>query len=191
MASFWLHTALLVPLSALAGAAMLCHRAPDLTSVVTSLETKETVLFDLPRMLEQTAAKQSGGMVEISEGELNDYLQRTLRAVPAGASSAAGQLDRVMVDLEDGKARLHLCWIIFGRPTVASIEFTITKTPKDFTIEVVKGAYGRLEVDRGLLLPLTPALQKLGAAFQPEIEALFKLPQIRIEKNKLVLNPKF
>ena len=190
MASFWLHTVLLVPLSAFAGAVLLCHRTPDLSAVSTSLQAKETALYDLASVLEQTAIKQAG-QVELSEGELNDYLLRTLRGTSTGTMTSMARLDRVLFDLEEGRARLHVCWTVLGHTTVASVDFAVQRTKRDFTVEVLSGAYGKLEVGRGLLLPLMPTLEKLAGACKPEIDALFKLPNIRIAKDKIVLDPKF
>lgn len=190
MASPWLHLALLVPLSAFAGAALLCHRTPDLSGVRTTLDAKETAFHDLASVLEQTAIKQAGQM-EVSESELNDYLLRTLRAAEPGGSSSLARLDKVLIDLEERRARLHVFWMVLGHPKVVSIDFSVQRTQKDFVVEIAGGAYGRLEVGRGLLLPLTPTLEKLANACKPEIEALFKLPNIRIAKDKLVLDPKF
>lgn len=190
MASFWLHTALLVPLSAFAGAAWLCHRTPDLSGVKTTLQPKETAVQDLASVVEQTAIKQAGAM-EISESELNDYLQRRLTASQTGLSAAVATFDRVIIDLEEGQARVNLCWTVLGHATVARVDLTVLRTKGDFTVEILKGAYGRLEVGRGLLLPLSPTLEKVVAACKPEISALFKMPNIRLAKDKLVLDPKF
>lgn len=186
MASPWLNFALLVPLSALAAAAVLSHQAPDLSAIQTVVEPKETPIADLPSLLEQTAIKQSG-QIEIGEGELNDYLARRLKPKP----SRLGKLERVLVDLQDGRCRVNLCWIVAGHRTVAAVDLGIQRTDKEFRVEVLSGALGRLEVPRGFLTPLIPALQQVAQACKPEIDALFKLPHIRLAKDKLLLNPKF
>ena len=38
---------------------------------------------------------------------------------------------------------------------------------------------------------MTPMLEKLASICKPEIDALFKLPKIRIAKDKLILDPSF
>ena len=179
-----------MPLSAFAAAALLCHRTPDLSSIKTSLQPKETALHDLASFLEQTAIKQSGP-VEISEGELNDYLLRRFRGYQIGLTRSMAHLDRVLVDLEEGKARVNLCWTVLGHATVARVDFAVQRTKQDFAVEVLGGAYGVLEAKRGWLMPLTPALEEVARACKPEIDALFKLPNIRIAQDKLVLDPKF
>ncbi len=190
MASFWLNSLLLVPLSALAAAAVLCHRTPDLSSVQTSLQAKEAAVHDLASFLEQTAIKQAGP-VELSEGELNDFLLRRLHSNPGGQSGALVRWDRLLIDLEENRARVNFCWTVLGHPTVASVDVAVQRTKQDFTIEVLHGAYGSLEVSRGWLMPLTPAMEEAARACKPEIDALFKLPNIRIAKDKLILDPKF
>jgi hypothetical protein len=71
------------------------------------------------------------------------------------------------------------------------VDLSVQRTDKDFTVQVLSGAYGRLEVPRAMLTPLIPALNELARACRPEIQALFKLPNIRLTKDKVVLNPKF
>lgn len=188
--SFWLNTALLIPLSALAAAALLSHQTPDLSSVQTVVEPKQTPVADLPNLLEQTALKQAAP-IELTEGEINDYLARRLQAGAQGKSAGFAKLERVLLDLEEGRCRVNFCWRVGGHLTVAGVDIGIQRTPRDFKVEVLGGAYGRLRVPRGLLMPLTPAMEQLARACKPEIDALFKLPNIRIAKDKLFLNPKF
>ena len=190
MANPWLNIALLIPLSALAAAAVLSHQTPDLSAIQTVVEPKETPIVDLASLLEQTAIKQSG-QLEIGEGELNDYLARRLKAKPKGKSASFAQLERVLVDLEEGRGRVNFCWKVGGHRIVAAVDLGILRTAKDFRVEVLHGAYGRLEVARGFLTPLIPAMMQVAQACKPEIAALFKLPHIRAAKEKLILNPKF
>ena len=190
MASPWLNSALLLALSALAAGAVLCHQTPDLSGVALLPGPKEPPLNDLPGQLEQTAIKQASS-IEISEGELNDYLVRRLRAQPSGLTGKFASFDRVLVELNEDVVRLHLCWNVLGHQTVARVDLSVLRTKQDFTVEVLHGAYGRLEVTRAMLMPLIPALNELARACRPELDALFKLPHIHLTKDKVVLNPKF
>ena len=190
VASHWLQTALMLPLSGLAAAAILAHQQPDLSSVKAVLPPKEPALQNLPSMLVQTSIKQSVPL-ELSEGEINDYLARKLTSEQKGMSGRFAKLERLLLDFEEGNCRMHLCWEVLGHHMVGTVELTLTRTANDFEIEVKQGAYGRLKVPRALLPPLLPALQELARVCHPEIDALFKLPHIRLAKDKLVLNPKF
>lgn len=190
MPSPWINSALLLALSALGAGAVLCHQTPDLSGVALMPSAKEQPLRDLPDQLDKTAIKQAAPL-EISEGEINDYLARRLHSVPNGPSSRVASFDRLLVELTEGVVRLHLCWNVMGHRTVARVDLSVQRTSKDFTVEVLSGAYGRLEVPRAMLTPLIPALNELARACRPEIQSLFKLPNIRLTKDKVVLNPKF
>lgn len=190
MPSPWINSALLLALSALGAGAVLCHQTPDLSGVALMPGPKEAPLRDLPDQLEQTAIKQSAPL-EISEGELNDYLARRLRGTPNGMSRRFASFDRVLIELSEGVARVHLCWNVMGHQEVARVDVSIQRTDRDFTVQLLQGAYGRLEVPRAMLTPLIPALNELARACRPEIQALFKLPHIKLTKDKVVLNPKF
>ena len=169
---------------------MISHQTPDLSGVALIPGPKEAPLRDLPNQLEQTAIKQATAL-EISEGELNDYLVRRLRGQPEGWSGRFAAFDRVLLELNEGVVRVHLCWNVLGHRTVARVDLAVARTNKDFTVEVLRGAYGRLEVPRALLTPLIPALNEVARACKPEIQSFFKLPHIRLTKDKVVLNPKF
>jgi hypothetical protein len=190
VALLWIRIALMLPLSGLAAAAMLAHRTPDLSAVQTTLQPEEQALHNLPNKLFQTSIKQSAPD-ELTEGELNEYLSRRIVSEQKGLSSRYAKLDSVLLDLDDGLCRVHLCWNVFGHRTVATVEFSITRAEDHFEIEIKRGAYGALPVPRALLPPMLPALQELVHACQSEIDGFFKLPHIKLAKNKVVLNPKF
>ena len=190
MASPWLNSALLLALSALSAGAVLCHQTPDLSGVALVPAPKTRPLNDLANQFEQTALKQESVFV-ISEGQINDYLVRRLRGQPSGVTAKVATFDRVLVEMNEGVVRLHLCWNVLGHMQVARVDLAIRRTKEDFTVEILQGAYGRLEVPRAMLTPLIPALRELARACKPEIQALFKLPQIRLSKDKVVLNSRF
>lgn len=190
MPSPWLNSALLLSLSALAAGAVLCHQTPDLSGATRTLGPKEPQLRDLPSFLEQTAIKQ-GATLEISEGEINDYLLRKFHSEQTGFTRHFAKLDSILLELNEGVARVHFCWNVLGHRTVARVDLAVQRTKEDFTVEILHGAYGRLEVQRAILTPLIPAFNELARACKTEIDALFKIPHIRLAKDKLVLDPKF
>lgn len=190
MPRLWIHAALLLPVSALTAAAVLAWQTPDLHEVQTERNAKSTQVHDLASMLQQTAIKQSATM-ELDEGELNDHLARRLFAKQGGASGRFASFEAVLLDIEDNRCRVNFCWRVFGHRVVGSADIAVRRTKQDFTIEVVQGAYGRLQVPRALLPPLLPALKELTKACRPEIDALFKLPHIQFAKDKVLVDSKF
>lgn len=180
----------MLPLSGLAAAVVLAHRTPDLSAVQTMLKPKEQALHNLPSKLEETAVKQSTTL-EISEGEINEYLARRFSGAQKGPSARFAKFDRLLIDLEDGICRVHLCWDVLGHRTVATVELSVSRDTDHFEIEIKKGAYGCLQVPRGLLPLLLPALEEVQHACQQEIDGLFKLPHIKLAKDKVVVDSNF
>ncbi len=190
MASFWLKSALLVSLSGLTAGAILCHETPDLSQVKVGADASDHASFDLVEMLGQAVVKQSP-LVEINEADLNDYLARRFKPVPKGGSYRVAHFDRILLDLQPGHCTAHLCWNVLGHIDVVSVQFSIQRKGGDFVVEIERGAYGRLQVERGFLTPMIPAMQELVRACKPEIDAVFKLPHVSFAKDKLVLDARF
>ena len=190
MASFWLNSVLLVSLSGLSAAAILSHQTPDLSDVKVGAEATDHAHLDLVETLGQAAFKQEG-LVEINEADLNDYLARRLKPSAHGHSGRIAHFERLLVNLEDGHCTAHMCWRVFGHLDVISVQFSILRKGNVFVVEIERGAYGTLPVSRGFLTPVIPALRELIRACDPEITAIFKLPHLRITKDKLVLDAKF
>ena len=190
MASYWLNSVLLVSLSGLTAAAILSHQTPDLSQVKVGAEATDHAALDLIEMLGQAVVKQAA-QVEINEADLNDYLARRLKPLPHGRSGRFAQFDRLLLNLEEGHCTAHLCWKVFGHTDVISVQFSIQRKGNEFVVEIERGAYGNLQVSRGFLTPAIPALKEVVRACQPEIDAIFKLPHLRIAKDKLVLDAKF
>ncbi len=67
----------------------------------------------------------------------------------------------------------------------------MTRDKETFVVEPRGGSLGRLAVSRGVLATLVPGVRNLCAALQEEIHAVFQMNQIRFEKNKVVLDPRF
>jgi hypothetical protein len=188
---FVIHFFLLIVLSALFAAALVAFRLPDLTDVNVIAVPNEKVLGDdWASQMEQSTIKQANTL-EYSEAQLNAYLAVKLRGRVKTSNTHLDKFDRLLVDLEPGLCTVHFCHNLWGHTFVATVVISIERQAKTFRVEILRGAYGRLAVPRGLLLPLIPALNDLAQGFEPEIKALFKMPKIHLNKNKLSLDPRF
>lgn len=189
MASFLIKAALVAALSPLAAAALLCHQTPDLSAVKLTPENPERPL-ELVEMLGQAVVK-GAAQVEINEGDLNDYLSRRLKSTSHGYTSRLAHFDRLLCDFEEGRCTAHFCWDVLGHAEVISVQFNVQRKGNEFVLEILRGAYGRLQVSRGFLTPAIPAMQEVVRACKPEIDAIFKLPHLRLAKDKLVMDARF
>lgn len=177
----------LLGISLLAGAAWVAHRPADLPKVAAPSSAKADDLHD---MMRQTTIKRAAVM-EVSEVEINRHLSATLSGKIPGILGGWAAFEGVRIDLEPNTARLFLIWKIHGHTQTASVDLAIHRGEKDFRVEVLRGAYGHLQMPRGMMRPLQPSLQALAEALDPEIRALFQMTQITIAKDKLVLDPRF
>ncbi|MDB6118355.1 MAG: hypothetical protein JWO08_2136 [Verrucomicrobiaceae bacterium] len=190
MASFWLNSVLLVSISGLTAAAILSHQTPDLSKVKVGADATDHAPLELVEMLGQAVIKHAA-QVEISEADVNDYLARRLKPASQGRSGRLAKFQRVLLNFDDGHCTAHLCWDVLGHTDVISVQFSIQRKGSEFVVEIERGAYGNLPVSRGFLTPALPAMQEVVRACKPEIDAIFKLPHLRIAKDKLVLDAKF
>lgn len=183
------HLVLTLVLSGLLGAALVSLRTPDFRGV-NGLETGPAA--DLADLIRQSTIKRSQP-VEISETDLNRYLAAIVAGRQDGWSANGATFDRVIVDLEPGRARVTLCWKIRDHVSTSAVDLEVRRTQdkKTFEIEVRGGAYGRLPVHRGFMVPTSTAFASLASACEAEIKALFQMTRIDIEKDKLVLDPRF
>ncbi|MEZ5387306.1 MAG: hypothetical protein R3F13_17490 [Prosthecobacter sp.] len=177
----------LLLISALAGAAWVAHRPATLPPIPAEKNGKTDDILDLIR---QSAIKRAAPML-VSEDDVNRHLSAILTGrMPAKAGDWI-VFDGVRIDLEPDNARLFLVWKIKGQERTASVDLAISRDDEEFHVEILRGAYGHLEMPRGMMRPLYPALQAVADALDPEIRALFQMTKITIAKDKLILDPRF
>jgi hypothetical protein len=183
----FIHLLLLLVLSGLAGAAWVAHRP---LVVKISAPAKEAKPRDMMDDLRQAAIKRSA-LVEVSEADLNRHVASVLAAHLAEPLGKWAAFDGLVIDLEPEIAHLTFTWKIHGHLSTVTVDLSVVRQEKNFRVEVVGGSYGHLRVPRGLLRPMAPMLAAAGDALQPEIQALFQMNQVRLAKDKLVLDPRF
>ena len=182
-----LQTLRLLGVSMLAGASWVAFRPAELPKAAAPSTAKAEDLLD---HLRQTAIKRSA-VIEVSEADINRHLSATLAGKIPGKLGGWAAFDGARVDLESGNARLFLIWNVKGFTRTASVDLAVTRDDKDFHVELLRGAYGHLQMPRGMMRLLYPSLEAVAAALDPEIRALFQMNQITIAKGKLVLDPRF
>jgi hypothetical protein len=171
----------------LAGAAWVAHRPVPLSYISVSNPAKADDLVD---MMRQTVIKRAAVM-EISEAEINRHLATTLKGKVADMFGGWVAFEGARIDLEPDSARLFLIWKIQGHTRTASVDLAVSRDEDNFHVEVLRGAYGHLQMPRGMMRPLYPSLRAVAEALDPEIRTLFQMTKITITKDKLVLDPRF
>lgn len=154
------------------------------------------------------ASLDRGHIVNLTETELNQWLKRTLAPKQGGPLASQVSLDRVWVRLHDGYAEVIMERTLMGKPFTTSmflrveqlqglkgVETRIHLDGGPFHANLPKpprgGRFGSLVVPQGFLILVMPAYEKLAALFQEEKRLGFEeMARIRIEKGKLVLNPR-
>jgi hypothetical protein len=149
-----------------------------------------------------------GYAVTLTEAEINQWLGRTLAAKQGGVLEGRVSLERLWVRLLDGHAELIMERRIAGRPFTVSMFITIEQIQgakgvltnvhvhggpyhKDLRKPLRGGRFGTLVVPQGYMILIRSAYGKLIPLFAEEIRLGFEeMARIRIEKNRLVLNPR-
>lgn len=174
--------------SALGGAAWVAHRPEALPAAAPAVEKGKAP--DLLDDLRQASIKRAG-ICEIKEADLNRYLTTTVPGRLGGSIESWMKVVDVRADLEPGRARIILVWNLMGHARTASVDLVVQRVGDHFHVEMLGGALGHLQLPRGLMRPLEPALRVVAGALDPEIRALFQMTQITVAKDKLVLDSRF
>ena len=190
MLRFLLNALITVWLGFLAAAAIETHRPASLAGVQGLDAPEKLPATDLLDRIEQAIWRRNAPL-ELSEADVNHYLASSLTGKQNYPSAALAKFDRVAVSFQPGLCRVWLCWTAGERPVTAALDFTITRDKRNFVVEPRGGSLGRLRVFRGFLATLVPGLRNLCAALDEEIHATFQMNEIRFEKNKVVLDPRF
>lgn len=149
-----------------------------------------------------------GHEVILSEEDINGHLSRTLAAKQGGLLGNNVSLEGAWVRLEEGRVEIVLERRILGQPltisTYVQISQTVSPTGAPSTEGVLHGGpyikdlplnrggrFGQLVVPQGFLLLVLPSFQKLADVYKTELDlALGRMARIRIEKDKLILDPR-
>lgn len=198
---------LLASAGGLAAAAYFMAQPQDLSDIGGRNPTvKATSARDLEVVLQSSIDR--GFALTLTETEINQWLGRSLSVKQGGLLADYVTLEGVWVRLLDGHAEVVMERKIMGHPFTVSMFLTITQMQggKDFTTDIQLhggpyhenithpprgGRFGQLVVPQGFLHLVMPAYTKIPDLFPNEIYlALQKMARIRIEKNRLVLDPR-
>jgi len=177
-------------LGLLAAAAIEIHRPARLEGVQGLEAPLKPPATDLLDRIEQAIWRRSAPL-ELSEADVNHYLASSLVGEQRYPSGLLAKFDRVAVSFQPGLCRVWLSWSVARHPVTASLDFTIRRDSRNFVVEPRGGSLGRLTVFRGAISTLVPVMRSLCEALDEEIHAVFQMNQIRFEKNKVVLDPRF
>lgn len=162
-----------------------------------------------PRDLTMVLRKslENGHSLALRESELNRWLGSNLKCEQSGMLARWFSLERIWVRIADGHAEVIQERRVLGRTFTVSMflsfeqleengrsarRFLLHSGPflKDLPRPCRGGRIGRLVVPEGFLIFIMPSYQKLAEAYKEEIAMAFqKMSDVRLEKNRLILNP--
>lgn len=167
---------------------------------------KATPVRDLKVVLKNSIDR--GYSVTLTETEINQWLGRTLQTKQGGLLAGKVSLERLWVRLDEGFAEIIMERRFMGKsftvsmflkieqiqgPSAAMTEVHLQGGPYHEKLPFPNrgGRFGKLIVPQGFLLLVLPSFKKLPDLFHEEIDLAFKeMSRIKIEKNRLVLDPK-
>lgn len=195
--------------TSLLGLAVVCVLVPQ---DLTDIEGYRTVpraakARDLEAVLTKSIA--NGHEVSLSEREINEWLAREVKVEQKGRlSGVVGGRQRVWIRFEDKVAEvimerrvfgLRMTWSMFVQISQEQLTDEIRKKtllhggPYLESVPIIHrgGRFGRLVLPQGYLHLVISEYGKLAAVCSNEIHlALEEMKSVRIEKGKLVLNPR-
>ncbi len=167
---------------------------------------------DRSRDLQQVMknAIERGYPVTIGEAEINRYIRRTLKSRQGGDLAKWVSIEGVAVRLEDGRAEIVIERMIKKKyPLTVSMYLNIVQTEDaegtvktalnlhggPFMEDVPRlnqgGRFGQLVVPQGFLVLVLDSFRKIAKAYEIELNLAFEqMTRIRIEENKLILDPR-
>lgn len=190
MFRFFLNLLVTIWLAFLTAVAVETHLPADLKDVTGLEAASKTASEDLHDRIEQSVWHRSTPL-ELGEAAVNRYLASALIGTQSGPSGLMARFDRVALDFQPGVCRVWFIWKSHDWRTTASLDFTVKRDKQEFVIVPVAGSFGRLPVFRGALAVLIPACRSLCVALDPDIRAILQMNDIRFEKHKVVLDPRF
>ena len=162
---------------------------------------------DVVRALERSI--EQGRPVTLSETDVNAFIRRTLEVKQGGLLGKWVSIEGVGVRFHDGYAEVVIERRIVDRPFTVSMFLGIEQTESadgkittyvnrhggPFVEQVPRlnrgGRFGQLVVPQGFLVLVLGSFEQLAAAYDRELElAVEEMSRIRIEENKLVLDPR-
>ena len=170
------------------------------------ITAKTAQLRDMKAVLKNSIDR--GFPVTLSEGEVNNWLGRTLAAKQGGMLASQISLERVWVRFEDGFAEVIMERKFMNQPFTVSMFLKVEKMEgakgvvtevkldggpyhKDVPQPPRGGRFGKLVVPQGFLILVMPAYEKLASLFPEEKNlGIQEMARIKIEKGRMILNPR-
>lgn len=197
---------LLAGFAGLAAAVLFIVQPQDLTDIAGYGPAAKTApVRDLKAVLQSSIDR--GHAVTLTENEINHWLKRTLVAKQGGVFAGQMSLERVWVRLEEGHAEIVMERAVMGQPFTVSMFLRVEQLQGLKGVETKVhleggpyheslprpprgGRFGKLVVPQGFLLLVKPSYEKLAAAFEDEIGVIEQMSRIKIEKGRLILDPR-
>lgn len=193
---------LLVAAAGLGAAVFFVAQPQDLADL--SISAKTAQVRDMKVILKNSIDR--GFPVTLTEGEINNWLGRTLITKQGGMLASQISLERVWVRLEDGFAEVIMERKFMNQPFTVSMFLRVEKMEgakgivtevkldggpyhKDVPQPPRGGRFGKLVVPQGFLILVMPAYEKLAALFPEEKNlGIEEMARIKIEKGRMILN---
>ncbi len=193
---------LLIAAGGLGAGVFFAAQPQDLSDLGISARTAQ--VRDMKVILKNSMDR--GFPVTLTEGEINNWLGRTLVTKQGGLLASQISLERVWVRLEEGYAEVIMERKFMNQPFTVSMFFRVEKMEgakgvitevkldggpyhKDVPQPPRGGRFGKLVVPQGFLILVMPAYEKLAALFPEEKNlGIEEMARIKIEKGRMILN---
>ena len=171
----------------------------DLTDIGGYVDTEKLPERDIHAVLQNSMNR--GYPLVLDEEQLNGWISKSLDLKQGGAFSGMVDLKGVWVRMEDSRAEVIMERSVFGRPFTVSVFLTVNENTGElhfdggeywdaFPKPLRGGRFGKLVVPQGFLLMVLPAYKNLAKALESEIKIAREMPVIKIDGDRLMLQPR-
>jgi len=167
--------------SALAAAVILMALPPD---GVPPEKNKQDLLDvrGLAMELEDDIQSTAPVSVTMSEAEINDYLQYTVKPAPSTWAGDSVKFERPFVNLDEGMIRITAEGKIFNWPIYSTVYYRLAIKDNKLDATVKGGNFGRLMIHPNLMMNIAPVFQNLWAALKRDKKSLDHCQSVDVHK---------
>lgn len=146
-------------------------------------EKKKDDLLDvrgLTSELEDDIQTSAPVKVTMTEAEINDYLQYTVKPAPSAMVGDSVGFERTFVKLEEGMIRITAEGKVFNHPIYSTIYYRLGIKGDKLDATVQGGNFGRLRIHPNLMVNIAPVFGNLWAALKRDKRALDHCQSIEV-----------
>ncbi len=135
----------------------------------------------------QSIMFEPGGKVELSEEEVNLYLNHRIDGIQGGALGGLLKYKGTYVDFSKGVAEIYVERSLFGMPVTMSSRIRIEHYRSEVRWEAAGGTLGKINLGSSHLQPVMQVFIRMMRTCRDEVGVINHMANIHFEEDKIIL----